>query len=496
VRVKLFAPRAVFTKINPELGFRFVSDSYYNTVEQSAVTESKEAVSAASVIASGSLAILKLVVGWLSGSLGILAEAAHSLLDLISTLITLLVVRIASVPPDSNHPYGHERAEQLGALAGMTLLAGTGALIIYHAFNTIFFHPTTPSLSVWAFGVLLVSVVIDFFRARALRKAAVSLASSALASDAEHFANDMLGALAVLLGLILIALREPLHLPDWLVTRLDAFAALLVAAVAFQSVWRLGSQAVNALMDDVPIGLVDRLKKRVEAVGGVVPGTVAIRTRFVGNRPFVEVKLGTIRGASLESAHQLSEIVEKEINAELGDAEAIVHVEPAATPDEPRAAAIRAVAHQLGLRVHNLNIYLVAREMHIELDLELPDHLTLAEAHRHSETLEKAILKEVRGPIRVTVHLEPRSDEPKPAVRHQPSARRVEEVLSILPEARNVTVRDVLVTDEGLVVTLEKAFSGTTSLAQSHQLMAGLERAIHASIPEVTRVHINPEIDS
>ncbi len=92
-------------------------------------------------MASGSLAALKLLVGGLSGSLGLLAEAAHSLLDLISTLITLLVVRVAAVPPDSNHPYGHERAEQLGALAGMTLLAATGALILYHAFDTIFFHP-------------------------------------------------------------------------------------------------------------------------------------------------------------------------------------------------------------------------------------------------------------------------------------------------------------------------------------------------------------------
>jgi divalent metal cation (Fe/Co/Zn/Cd) transporter len=221
-----------------------------------------------------------------------------------------------------------------------------------------------------------------------------------------------------------------------------------------------------------------------------------IRTRFVGNRPFVEVKLGTGRGTSLESAHQLSEVVEKELSAELGSAEAIVHVEPAATPNEPRAAGVRAIADRLGLRVHNLNIYLVAKETRIELDLELPDSLSLAEAHRHSETLEGAIMKELPGTVLVTVHLEPRSDEPKPAVRHLPSTGRVEEALSKLPEARNVRVQDVLVTDEGLVITLEKTFKGTTSLAQTHQLMAGLERAIHASLQEVTRVHINPEIES
>ena len=458
--------------------------------------DSKEAITTASVVASGSLAVLKLLVGGLSGSLGILAEAAHSLLDLISTLITLLVVRVAAVPPDSNHPYGHERAEQLGALAGMTLLGGTGALILYHAFDTIFFHPAAPAVSVWAFAVVIVSLVVDFFRVRALRKAAASHASSALASDAEHFANDMLGAISVLIGLAVIALRHPVHLPESIVTRADAVAALIVAVIAFRSVWKLGSRAVRALMDDVPIGLTDRLKKRVESVDGVVSGTVMVRTRFVGNRPFVEVKLGTTRGASLESAHQLSEVVEKELSEELGSAEAIVHVEPTATPNESRAAGVRAIADRLGLRVHNLNIYLVAKETRIELDLELPDSLSLAEAHRHSETLEAAIMKELPGTVLVTVHLEPRSDEPKPAVRHLPSTRRVEQALSNLPEAHNVRVQDVLVTDEGLVITLEKAFKGTTSLAQTHELMAGLERAIHTSLSEVTRVHINPEIQT
>jgi cation diffusion facilitator family transporter len=459
-------------------------------------SDSKEAITTASVVASGSLAALKLLVGSLSGSLGLLAEAAHSLLDLISSMITLLVVRVAAVPPDSNHPYGHERAEQLGSLAGMTLLGGTGALILYHAFDTIFFHPGSPAVSIWSFAVLIVSVFVDFFRARALRKAAASHASSAMASDAEHFANDMLGAISVLVGLAAIALRKPLHLPEWLVTRADAIAALIVAAIAFRSVWNLGSKAVRALMDDVPIGLTDRLRKRVESVDGVVRGTVMVRTRFVGNRPFVEVKLGTGRGTSLESAHQLSEVVEKELAVELGNAEAIVHVEPAATPNEPRAAGVRAIADRLGLRVHNLNIYLVAKETRIELDLELPDSLLLAEAHRHSESLEGAIIKELPGPVMVTVHLEPRSDEPKPAVRHLPSTRHVEKALANLPEAKNVRVQDVLVTDEGLVITLEKTFKGTSSLAQTHELMAGLERAIHASLPEVTRVHINPEIES
>ena len=457
---------------------------------------SKESIATASVIASGILALLKLLVGFLSGSLGLLAEAAHSLLDLLSTLITYLVVRVAAVPPDSNHPYGHERAEHLGALAGMTLLAGTGVLISYHAFDTIFFHPGAPIITIWPFLVLVVSVVVDFLRTRALRKAAASLGSQALASDAEHFANDMFGALAVIAGLGVVALHHFSPLPNWIVGRADAIAALLVAFIAFRSVWTLGSEAVRALMDDVPAELTERLKKRVESVDGVVRGTVTVRTRFVGNRPYVEVKLGTPRGTSLELAHQLTETVEKELSAELGNAEAIVHVEPTATPNEPRAAIVRAIADRLCLRVHNLNIYLVGRETRVELDLELPNTLSLSEAHRYSESLEAAIAREVPGIVKVTVHLEPRDEDPRPAVRHLPSTQRVEEALSKLPEAKNVKLQDVLVTDDGLVVTLETRFPGTTPLFETHEMMAGLERALHRSLPDVVRIHINPEIAS
>ena len=448
------------------------------------------------MIASGTLAVLKLLVGSLSGSLGLLAEAAHSLLDLLSTVITYIVVRVAAVPPDSNHPYGHERAEHLGALAGMTLLAGTGILILYHAFDTIFFRPAAPAITIWPFLVLLVSVVVDLLRARALRKAARNLGSHALASDAEHFTNDMLGALAVLLGLGVVALDRFAPMPGWLVGRADAIAALLVAFIAFRSVWTLGSEAVKALMDDVPAELTERLKKRVESLEGVVRGTVNVRTRFVGHRPYVEVKLGTPRGTSLELAHQLTESVEKELSVELGDAEAIVHVEPTATPNEPRAAIVRAIADRLCLRVHNLNIYLVGRETHVELDLELPDTLSLADAHRHSENLESAIARELPGKVHVTIHLEPRSDDPRPAVHHPPSTQRVQEVLTKLPEAQNVKLQDVLVTDDGLVVTLEKGFPGTTPLFETHALMADLERALRMSVPDVVRVHINPEIVS
>lgn len=454
----------------------------------------KWAIATLSVLSSGVLAITKFLVGLFTGSLGLLAEAAHSLFDVVSSLITLLVVRVAAVPPDQNHPYGHERAENLGALAGMIMLAGTACLIIYHAIRKIAVHPDPPRITFWSFAVLLTSMVIDFYRARSLRKAAREHGSSALAADAEHFANDMAGAAAVLLGLAVVALAKAVPVPDWLVGRADAVAGLVVAAIALRSVWQLGSEAVRALMDDVPPRLTGRLKDRVEGVEGVVKGSTQVRARFVGSRPYVEVSLGTPRGGSLESAHEVSERVERAISAELAGANTTVHVEPVAAAGEGPATGVRAAADRLGLRVHNLNVYALATGAKVELDLEVSEELSVEAAHRHSEALENAVRSELSGPLQLSIHLEPRDERPKPAVR-QPSAKaRVEAALRELPGTQDIVVGDVLTIDDGCVVTLKQSFPPSTELKVAHEAMAGLEGALRAAVPEVVRVHVDPEI--
>jgi cation diffusion facilitator family transporter len=464
------------------------------TTAGEAKSRAKQRVATASIIASGGIAALKLIVGALTGSLGLLAEGAHSLFDLVSTLITFLVVGIAAVPPDADHPYGHERAENLGALAGMALLAATALFILYHAFEKIFFNPGAPEVNAWSFGVLAVAVVVDLYRVTALRRASREYASQALASDAEHFANDVIGTVAVLGGLLVVLLSRSVTLPDWLVSRADAFAAVIVACLALRSVWRLGKEAIRALMGDVPIELTERLKQRVESLDGVVKGSTELRTHFVGTRPYVEVTLGTPRGGSLESAHTLTEVVEKAIRGELEGAQATVHIEPKAIPHEGPAASLRAVADRLGLRVHNVNIYLIGDETRIDLDLELPDSLSLAQAHKHSEDLEYALRHELSDRVRMAVHLEPRSDKPRPAQRRSSSTRKICDVLSKLPQAANTRVRDALVTDEGLVVTLEREFPGEMSLRETHQAMTDLERDLKLLVPDIVRVHVDPEI--
>ena len=248
----------------------------------------------------------------------------------------------------------------------------------------------------------------------------------------------MLGVMAVLAGLGVVGICRAVPVPGWLTVRADAFAAVIVVCIALRSVWSISFKAIRALMDNIPPDLTDRLRERVESVDGVVKGSAELRTRVVGNRPYVEIKLATPRGGSLESAHHLSEAVEKTAQAELAYAPATVHVVPMVISNESTAASNRATADEPGLRVHNLNIYLVARSLCVELDLELPDRLSLLEAQRHSESFEKAVKRELSERVQITVHLEPRSDPPRPAARQFKRTQTVREILAGMPQVADV----------------------------------------------------------
>ena len=261
----------------------------------------KRSAALASILSGVLLTGLKLVVGVATGSLAILAEAAHSALDLLAAGITFLVVQIADLPPDENHPYGHARAEHLGALAEAVLLVVTAVLVLRESFLRIFVHPEMPEISFWSFAVMIVSLIVDWQRSRSLKRAAEEFKSDALAADAAHFTNDLLSTGVVLAGLTLIAITNPSGLlPAWLYIRVDAIAAAVVALIALWVSWGMALHAIRALMDDVPADLSRRLVRQVTALPSVVPDSVQMRTRFVGEQPYVEVTLGTPRGATLE----------------------------------------------------------------------------------------------------------------------------------------------------------------------------------------------------
>ncbi len=266
-------------------------------------------VALSSVGAAIGLTSLKLVVGLLTGSLGILAEAAHSGLDLVAALMTLFAVRVADRPADASHHYGHGKAENLSAFFEAGLLMLTGAWVIYEAMRRLLYHEGHLDITLWAFGVMLVSIAVNSTRSRVLLRVARRLGSQALEADALHFSTDIWSSAVVIAGLLIVYLATSLHLPAWL-ENADAVAAIGVSGIVISVGLRLARQTMDALLDRAPEGFVARLQNAISSVEGVTD-VRRVRVRRVGNKFFADVVIGAPRTHTFEQIHEVSEQVEQ-----------------------------------------------------------------------------------------------------------------------------------------------------------------------------------------
>jgi cation diffusion facilitator family transporter len=281
---------------------------------------------------------LKIVVGLFSGSLGILAEAAHSTLDFAAAAITLFAVRIASKPADREHTYGHGKVENLSALVETLLLLGTCAWIIYQSIARLAGGQTVVKASIWTFGVMLVSIVVDISRSRMLYRIAAKHRSQALEADALHFSSDVWSSVVVLIGLAGVRLGQAYPGLRFL-EKADPIAGLMVAVIVVWVSITLGVRTVQALLDASPEGVAEKIKVRVEAMK-MVFDCHAVRVRHSGPHYFVDLHITLDGNLSLRAAHDLTEQVERSVEEILPGADVTVHPEPSSIP-RPDAPEIR-----------------------------------------------------------------------------------------------------------------------------------------------------------
>ena len=286
----------------------------------------KQSAALSSLLAAVALTAFKIVVGVLTGSLGILAEAAHSGLDLAAAGMTLLAVRFAIRPADRTHLYGHGKAENLSALFETLLLLGTCAWIVKEALERIASHRVDVEVTVWSFAVMFSSIAIDFSRARLLTRVARKYHSQALEADALHFQTDIWSSAVVILGLICV--KAAAWFPQFEFLHYgDAVAALGVSAVVVWVSVRLGMRTVDALLDSAPPGMEEKIAAVVEAVPGV-RNCHQIRIRYSGPVPFVDLHVLVDGGQTLARAPAITERIEAAIQAILPRADVTVHPEP------------------------------------------------------------------------------------------------------------------------------------------------------------------------
>lgn len=299
-----------------------------NHMAQSMHDAENEKLTAAlsSVLAAVGLTAFKIVVGLMTNSLGILAEAAHSGLDLVAALVTFFAVRLSGKPADQEHQYGHGKIENLSALTETLLLLLTCGWIISESISRLFFRSSEVIPSLWGFLVMAVSIVIDFSRSRILYRAARKYNSQALEADALHFRTDIWSSSVVILGLLGVKLAEITSRLAFL-HQADAVAALIVAIIVIYVSVELGTRSIQGLLDRAPQGLSEQVKHAVENVPGIAD-CHNIRIRSSGPRLFVDVHILVDPEQSLKTAHDLTEQAEAAIRLLAPNADVTVHAEP------------------------------------------------------------------------------------------------------------------------------------------------------------------------
>jgi cation diffusion facilitator family transporter len=448
----------------------------------------KSRVAAISILASAVMAAAKFVVGVAIGSLALISEALHSSVDLVATVVTWLVVQVSGKPADDQHHYGHGKIESLSALGVIAMLYVLAGGILVESWSRLREGAAPPTLSAIPFIVLLVDIAVNLWRARALHRTARDTKSQALAADALHFASDVLGSLAVIIGLALSGLGYAWG---------DAAAAIGVAVVISLLGLRLARSTVETLLDRAPEGVSDKAAAAIKAVPGVVD-VERLRARMVGPTHFIDAIVQVPRTYPIDRIDEIKRKAQAAVTKALGDADLTFTAVPVARDNESVRERIMVIARNSGLAVHHVTVHDLGGKLTVSIDLEVDGEMELTAAHDIAQELERNIRDQFGEDVEVDTHIEPLEPELPHGVDAAPD--RVETIRTALArfaadsaigDIHSVRVRN---TDAGEVVNFHCHAAPSMSVIEVHENVDEIERALRRAFPAVKRVisHAEP----
>ncbi len=443
-----------------------------------------------SVFAAVALVSIKLVVGLLSHSLGLVAEALHSGTDLVAALLTFFAVGLAVRPADRGHPYGHGKAEHLSALGEGAILVLASVLIAIESLLRLGGTANHVDASWYVLLVVGVVIVIDGARSLTARRAGRRLHSPALAANALHFTLDLVGSVAVFAGLLLVRAGY---------ARADSVAALLVAALVLFSAGRLMRRNVQVLMDSAPTEAAqDSAREAIEGIEETV-SLRRLRMRQVGGRHFADVVVGVEPDAGLAHGHAVASAIEQAIERELPGSDVVVHVEPDGELGPLRQRATAAALAVANVReVHNVTALHVGERIELALHMKVPSDLSLRAAHDIATQVEAAIRTAVPEVTRVQTHIEPLPEDvatpasPAPDLKDERAA-----IEAVVLEVTGQAPRDLRfrATGQGLIAFLTLGLEAQMTLVEAHARASEIEQRVHAEHPEIVDILVHTEPD-
>jgi cation diffusion facilitator family transporter len=448
----------------------------------------KARVAAISILASASMAAAKFVVGIAIGSLALISEALHSSVDLTATIITWMVVRVSDRPADEEHHYGHGKFESISALGVIAMLYVLAGGILVASYGRLREGTPPPTLSAIAFVVLVIDIAVNFWRARALHRAAHDTKSQALAADALHFASDVLGSIAVIVGLALSGLGYAWG---------DAAAAIGVAVMIALLGLRMARSTIETLLDRAPEGVSEKATAALQAVPGIVD-IERLRVRMVGATHFIDAIVQVPRTYPIDRVDAIKRKAQEALTGALGDADLTFTAVPVARNNESVRERIMVIARNSGLAIHHVTVHDLGGKLTVSIDLEVDGEMALNAAHDIAHDLERNIRDEFGADVEVDTHIEPL--EPELPLGTDAAPGRVEAITAALSrfaadgaihDIHNVRVRD---TDAGEIVNFHCRAAPSMSVIKVHENVDEIERALRRAFPTVKRVisHAEP----
>lgn len=448
----------------------------------------KTAVALWSVAAACFLITTKTIVGLMTGSLAILTDAVHSLLDLGASLITYFAVRISDKPADRDHHYGHGKVESLGALLQIIFLLGACVWIMVEAVGRIRQSEFNVDLNIWAFLVVIVSIIIDVNRVRALRRVAKKYSSQALAADALHFSADIGVSTVVLFGLAAIYFGFPLA---------DPLAAIIVSIFIIFTAVRLARRAVDVLLDRAPMETENVIRRAI----GLFPevqriGDIKLRTD--GRKAFAVLNLDVDRSLSFGRAADLKTRITGEITHHLPQTDVTITLTPVTSESERIADGIGYVVSSFGLGFHHLIIREDSGGYFASMHIEMPGEMTLDAAHGRATEITKKLHEAVPALKRVVIHTEPHQPGDSEAFPDEAlleaAADKIKYIVESFPGVDDC--HNIVLTPHrsGLALSADMRVDGSLPLEQGHRISVDVEKKLRAEMEKLESItlHLEP----
>jgi cation diffusion facilitator family transporter len=439
-----------------------------------------------SVGVAATLVALKLGVGLGTHSLGLISAGIESSGDVVAATLTVFAVRLAGRPADRGHPYGHRRAENLGALGEAAILLAGAVVVSLEAVRHLVSGGRTPDVRWFQFAILGLAIVLDVSRTSISRRAAKRFDSPALRSNAWHFAADLLGSIVVIAGLLAVkgGMQDA-----------DAIAALVVAAIMLFAAIRLSAVNANVLMDRAPGEARAAAEEAIVELNGDFELS-RLRLRESAGRYFADVVVSVPPGQAVVEGHRAADMIEGAVERALPGSDVVVHVEPRRRGLDLRDRVLAiALAEPLVKEAHDITIFEHEGATSVSLHLKFPADLDLQAAHETAERIE-ATIREQSGVGEVQTHLEPlerplsgRSADGGAGSRMR---REIEHLVRELTGSEPQML-EVISTEAGLVLFLTLTVGAGESLTDAHRLASELEEELRSRIDGITEVVVHTE---